>query len=237
MTVDRDVVFFGTMGNGFGCVSITFFFVSLASHLALLVRLDPGRDTCRELIGEASATLGLNSALFILGSFYVLCSGAYDEWMSGYSRMVLSALSAVVVILSARLTLFVYAADAICPVDLHKHSLPADDVLVDASSREMSGALSWIALVAFGAAVLLQEFDREECNVTYEVVADCDGPTPCPPNTNGQPCPPYTNGQPCPPNTDCYGRPCPPSTSGQPCPPSGNDSSRRILVLQPQLRC
>ena len=204
-----------TMGDDVGCVPITLFAFSLAAHVWLLVRLDPARDTCQELIYETSAATATNGLLFVLGSCHVVCQGAYDRWLSGCSRLLLSTLSALVVILSARLTLFVHEADVLCHVSLN-HSLPADDVLVDLASREMSGALSWAALVFFGAAVLLQECGRADCSASYEPVADCDQGLPV------RPCPP-----PCPP------RDCPP-----PCPPQPCDDSRRMIVVRvPGLRC
>lgn len=176
------------------CVSISLFVLSLVAQVWLFVELDPGRDTCEELVYESGAALGANALVFLLGCLRSFPSG-YTGWLEGCGTLVLAAISAVAVILASRVTLFVHEANVLCAADVTANTtLPKTDLLRDTETREMLGGLSWAALVFFGAAVLLQHcpswWGDEDCD--YASVS-----TACPPKCSPE-CPPQCPGQ-CPP--------------------------------------
>ena len=89
------------------CISIVCFAGSLLAHGLLVWEVDPMRDTCEELAYETLAALGANLIVFVLGCLST--GAAVDAWWG----QILAGLSALVVILSSRLTLFVHEAEAL----------------------------------------------------------------------------------------------------------------------------
>lgn len=166
------------------CASASLYVLSVVAQIWLFVGLDPDRSTCTELIYESGAALGANALLVLLGCLHG-CMPGYTAWMRGGATLLLATVSAVVVILAARVTLFVHEADKLCAADVTVNtSLPKTDVLRDKETREMLGTLSWAALVFFGAAVLAQH-----CK-TWWVEEDCEYDSVCPTCPDSCECPP-----------------------------------------------
>ena len=210
------------------CISIVCFAGSLLAHGLLVWEVDPMRDTCEELAYETLAALGANLIVFVLGCLST--GAAVDAWWG----QILAGLSALVVILSSRLTLFVHEAHLLCAADrANAPALPQNDLLVDEDVRGTLGAHAWAALLLFGIAVLLQQ---------YSLLSGCDDPCddPCPPAPRRQWVRAYTDRPPpCPP-------PCPTPCEDPraPCPPSRDERApmvrgaprkiRQIYVFQQQ---
>jgi hypothetical protein len=140
-----------------GCLSASLYTLSVATHAWLLVEIDAGRTTCEELVYETTAALGANAALLLFGCLhgvYAKRSGM-GSCFGSYATLLLATVSALVVILSSRLTLFVHEAHLICAADV-AHVTSSTDILVDADKRAMVGGLAWGALLFLGVGVLLQ---------------------------------------------------------------------------------
>ena len=129
--------------------------LSVALHAWLLIEIGAGRSTCEELVYETTAALGTNIALLLLGCLHGMYSSREEKLCGdGYGTLLLAAVSAIVVILSSRLTLFVHEAHLICAADAPH--VASTDLLRDADTRGMLGGLAWGALLLLGVALLLQ---------------------------------------------------------------------------------
>ena len=155
-----------------GFLSIFLFVLSVAAHVWLLVEVDVSRTTCTDLLYETIAALSVNASILALGVLRGFCG---FRCLGGAATLVLATLSAGVVVMSSRVTLFAYKADAICAAD--KSVVAADDILRDADRREFAGMLAWAALVLFAGAVLLQHCGslcQDECDDPEELCDPCE---------------------------------------------------------------
>lgn len=156
-----------------GCLSASLYVLSVASHAWLLIEIGAGRSTCEELVYETTAALGANVALLLLGCLHGVYARREEKLCGGsYATLLLATVSALVVILSARLTLFVHEAHLICAADVPH--VESTDLLRDADTRGMLGGLAWGALLLLGVAVLLQhckpwwDDDCDDCDCEPE---------------------------------------------------------------------
>lgn len=135
---------------------ISLYVLSVCMHAWLLVEVDPSRTECTAIAYESVAALSVNILLLFAGAAhgYARRRGDFKECMDAFMPLGSSALAAVVVVLSGRLTLFVYEAPNICAAELSK--VEAGDVLVDSERRDRAGAAAWLALLLLGLALLLQ---------------------------------------------------------------------------------
>ena len=209
---------YACFGGLCACVSVVCFTGSLLAQGLLLWEIDPNRDTCEELALETLAATGANLIVYLLGclSFGSACLRGWGVWCG----QGLAGLSALVVVLTARLTLFVHEAHLICAADLVSTSIPKNDLLVDEDTRGTLGAHAWVALLLFGVGVLLQQ---------YSILCDCDDP--CDPRSRVQPC-----DDPCAdPCKDPCGDPCR-DPCGERVPMMPKRNVRRVYVLRGDLR-
>lgn len=135
---------------------LSLYVLSVCMHAWLLVEVDPSRTECTAIGYESIVALSVNVLLLFAGAAhgYVRRRGDFKECMDAFMPLGSSALAAVVVVLSGRLTLFVYEAPNICAAELGK--VEAGDLLVDSERRDRAGAAAWLALVLLGLALLLQ---------------------------------------------------------------------------------
>lgn len=151
------------MGN---CIAVSLYTLSVVAHVWLLVQLDPNRETCEELLYETYAALGVNVSMLVLGCLHGMYKKSYISCVDSYITLLLATVSALLVILSSRLTLFVHEAHLICAADVAH--VTSDDLLRDKDKRGMLGGIAWLALLSFGVGVLLQHFNLDDCD------EDCD---------------------------------------------------------------
>ena len=153
--------------------SVFLYILSVAAHMWLLVEIDPSRTTCTGLLYETIAALSVNVSILTLGVLRGFCG---FRCLGSSATLVLTTLSAGVVVLSSRVALFAYEAHTICAADAE--SVADDDLLRDASRRDFAGMLAWAALVLFAGAVLLQHCGSL-CGEGCDDDEVCDPRDPC----------------------------------------------------------
>lgn len=129
--------------------------LAVLAHVWLLVEVDPAAPVCKGLVYETFAVVAVDVLVIALG-----CCGVL--------RSLLVPLTAVVVILSSRLSLYVESSRRICLADIHVAK--TSSILKDDDVYDRAMIASWLALVLFGLGLLLMHCDSVSCGML-----DCFG--------------------------------------------------------------
>ena len=140
--------------------------LAVLAHVWLLVEVDPSAPVCKGLVYETFAVVAVDALVLVLG-----CCGIL--------RSFLVPLTAVVVILSSRLSLYVESSRRICLADIHKAK--TSSILRDDDVHDRAMLASWFALVLFGLGLLLMHCDSVSCGMfdcfgCFSPRRDCDDP-------------------------------------------------------------
>lgn len=123
---------------------------AVLAHAWLLIEVDPSAPVCKGLVYETFAVVSVEVLVILLG-----CCGIL--------RSLLVPLSAVVVVLASRLSLYVESSRKICLADIH--DAKSSSLLLNDDVYERSMLASWIALIVFGLGLLLMHCDSVSCGM------------------------------------------------------------------------